>query len=194
MNLFLLLPTLLMVHNVVDFSQLGAPPSYANILNCAITDFVELLEAHNDLKLVNKTAVLDSKIRKIGLQFEAEHYYTLEHARTMMVGLVDSLLDALNRTPRLIPFRPSHCQTPFTADNVEIQVTFVDDCKFSYWGFEQIKFMTFRNGIISYYVAIPPRMAPCGGPLARLRDEPLDFARKVSPPPMQFVPPKCRPF
>ncbi len=186
--LIFLLPTLLMVHNMVDFTQNGAPDAYVNILNCVVTDYIEILEDHNDLKLVNKSALLDQRIHRLGLQFEVYNHYSLDHARTMMIGLVDSFLDALNQSKRLIPFRPNPCG--FSSNDIEIRVTFIDDCKFPYPAFDEIKYMSFAHGIITYNVGNPR----CLGQLLRYREEPLGFARRASPPPAQFIPPKCRPL
>lgn len=179
---------MLMVHNTVDFSQFGASENYVNILNRVITDYVEVLEDHNNLRLVNKTGEMGQKIHKIGLQFESYEHFSLDNARTMMIGLVDSLLDAINRSQRLRPFIP-HCG--FTPHHIEIRVNFVDTSTYSYPDFDEIKNMTYSDGVITYSVIAPN----CLGErvMSRLRDEPLDFARRASPPLSQFIPPKCRP-
>lgn len=186
----LLMPLLfLMVHNPVDFTQNGACADYVNILNCVVTDYIEILEDHNNLRLVNKTGEMGAKIDKIGLQFESYDPYTLDNARTMMIGLIDSFLDALNQSKRLRPYL-NGCH--FTPGNIDIRVNFVQNSLYPYPAFNEVQYMSFEDGVISYSTI----MRNCLGQyqMKRLRDEPLDFARRASPPPSQFVPPNCRPL
>lgn len=189
MNALMLMPLfMLMVHNTVDFSQNGACDQYVNILNCVITDYVEVMEEHNNLRLVNKTGHMGEKIYKIGLQYESYEHFNLDNARTMMIGLIDSLIDAINQSKRLRPYL-SNCA--FTPDNVEIRVNFVDTCMYAYPAFNDIKYMSFNDGVITYSIFTPNCLGQLT--LSRLRDEPLDFARRASPPLSQFIPPRCRP-
>lgn len=182
---FLALPLFLMVHNPIDFGSIGACPQYATLLSCVVTDYVETLEAHNNLKLVNKTGVFGQKIEKIGLQFESYDHYYLSDARTMMVGLIDSVIDALNKSNRLRPHLPCG---GFSPANIEIRVNFVDRCKYAYPGFDEIKNMSYIDGVISYSVGNPRSF----GHLLRYREEGLQLARSITPPLVKFIPPKCR--
>jgi hypothetical protein len=184
--LTLLLPGLLLVHNPVDFSVVGARSEYVNLLNCIVTDYVEILEDHNNLRLVNKTGYMDEKIGSIGLQFESYDHYTMSTARTLMIGLIESFLDALNQSCRLSRYL---YKAPFTPDDIEIRVNFIDTCKYPYPAFDEIKYMSFSEGVISYSVG----STTCLGELVHLRDESYDFARQNAANPAQFVPPRCRP-
>lgn len=188
MHAFLMPFLFLMVHNTVDFSNFGAPEAYSNILNRVVTDYVEILENHNNLKLINRWGEFNHKIHKIGLQYESYDPYTVDDARTMMIGLIDSVLDAMNRSQRLRQYAEG-CS--FTPDNVEIRVNFVND-SCSYPAFNQIQAMNYIDGVITYSVL----GSNCLGQsqLKKLREEPLDFARRLASPLMQYIPPQCRPL
>lgn len=186
----LLMPFLfLMVHNLVDFSQVGAPEDYSTILSRVVTDYIDVLEEHNNLKLINKWGDFNSKIHKIGLEFDSYDRYTIDDARTMMIGLIDSLLDAMNRSQRLHPYAEGCFYSP---DNVEIRVNFVSDSCNGYPAFNEIQSMSYMDGTITYSVL----SSNCLGQsqLKRLREEPLGFARRLASPLMQYIPPRCRPL
>lgn len=186
----LLMPFLfLMVHNTVDFSKVGAHGDYVNILNYVVTDYIEILEEHNNLRLVNKTGEFNTKIHKIGLQFEIYNHYTLDTGRTMMIGLIDSFLDALNKSKRLHPYAEG-CF--FTPDNIDIRVNFVDDSCTAYPAFNEIQSMSYSDGVITYSTLTTNCLGQ--SQLKPLRDEPLDFARRLASPVMQYIPPGCRPL
>ncbi len=172
----LMLPVLLLVHNIIDFGQNGAPESYKNRLNCVITEYIEAVEDQNNLKLVNKTGCFDDMIWKLGLQFESTEDYGIDEARMLILGLIDTLLMTVNDTPQLRPYLP-HCS--LTAAQLEIRVNFIGLCKYNYPDPGQIKYVVFKNGKITYYI----QGRDCLSQLDLVRNEPLEFARLIAPGP-----------
>ncbi len=171
--LFFLLPCTLLVHNIVNFSENGAYPSYGPRLNCLITEYVEMLERCNHLRLVNKTGCFGDKIFNIGLFFESEDFQTLESSRKYMLALIDSFVKIMNQDPRLHPYLPC----PFTSNNIELRIHFVDDCSYSYPTPGQIAYVSFVDNTITYSVQNPRRPFQ----LEKLREESLELARALSP-------------
>lgn len=174
----LLMPWMLMVHNMVDFRENGAQDSYIEILNHIVTEWVEMLEDNNNLKLINKTGTFDDKVRHIVFQFQAYDRRDMAGARDMVLGLIDSAIAALNTgcSGRLCPFL---CPCPFTPCDVEIEIDFIDQCKYNYPTPGTIKYVTYSGNTISYYT----EGRRCMGTLELLRDESLDFARHFGRPP-----------
>jgi hypothetical protein len=163
---------MLLVHNIVDFSEYGACEPYLQRLNCLVTDYVEMLERCNDLRLVNKTGHMGKKICNIGLQFESEDHHDINSGRKFMVALIDNFVKTMNQDPRLNPY----LECPFTADNIELRLHFVDNCLYSYPTSGRILYMSFMEGAITYDVGNPRNP----GELEKLREESLEFARRAS--------------
>lgn len=173
--LALMLPWFLLTHNVIDFYDNGAGESYVECLNHVVTTYIENLEKYNPIRFTNKTGCMDDEgIHKIGLQFDAAVHVELAEARLMMLGLIDSFLQALNDFPGPRPYLK--CGEPFTSCQLEIRVQFTDDCKFPYPSPNEIKYMIFKDGKISFYLGNPR----CLGKLTRLRDEPLCLSRRIN--------------
>lgn len=170
--LTLITPWMLLIHNTVDFRENGAQEEYYQKLNFVVTGYIEMLENCNNLRLINKTGCMDCTIHYLGLQFESYDTRNINSARKLMLGLIDSFLKTINDSTCLRPYL--HCY-PFTTENVEIRVHFVDDCKYSYPAPDEIKYMTFIDGTITYNTGNPR----CLGELEKLREEPLDFARRA---------------
>ena len=171
--LTLITPWMLLVHNTVDFRETGAQEEYYQKLNHVVTGYIEMLEnCNNNLRLVNKTGCMDCKIHSLGLQFEARDSRNIDSARKLMLSLVDSFLKTINGSECL---RPYLCRHPFTANNIEIRVNFVNDSKYYYPAPNEIKYMSFIDGTITYNTGNPRFL----GELEKLREEPLDFARKA---------------
>ena len=163
-----------MVHNTVDFRGTGANDSYLNILNYTVTEYIDMLEENNQIKLVNKTGCMDeSGIYKIGLLFESYDQHNMESSRQMILGLIDSFLDALNNgcEGRLKPFLKGY---PFTECNVDIKINFISNCKYPYPLPGIIKHVNFSEGMITYNTENPR----CLGRLEILRREPICLARR----------------
>ena len=171
--LTLMLPWLLLTHNVVDFYNNGASDRYVECLNQVVTTYVDQLEHSNAIRLTNKTGWMDeSGIHQLGLQFDSRDHVDLAGARHMMLGLIESFLDAINACPDRKPYLS---YGPLTSCHLEIRVQFIDDCQFSYPLPTEIKYMIFREGKISYYLGNPRIL----GNIERLRDEPLSLARQI---------------
>lgn len=170
--LFYLLPCMLLVHNVVDFTENGACQPYAQRLNCLITDYVEMLENCNHLRLVNKTGCFGDKIYHIGLQFESDDFNDINTGRKYMLALIDSFVKIMHQEPRLLPY----LTCPFTSNNIELRIHFVGNCLYPYPTPGQIAHISFAEGIITYSVQNPRRP----GELEKLREETLDFAQRVA--------------
>ncbi len=168
--LSLFIPVMLLVHNTVDFRSSGAQESYANKLNVTVTDWIEKLEEHNNIRLINQTGSMDEKICKLGLQFQSPVQYDIVNGRKMILQLIDGFLQLINSSDCLKPYL--YCP-PFTLNRLEISVNFVGNCKFSYFSAGQLKYLSFSEGVITYY-----GVNGCGD-LEKLQEEPLDFARKV---------------
>lgn len=167
-------PTLLLMHNTVDFSTSNACASYVNCLNYVVTNYVEMLENNNPgLRLVNKGGHLGDKIYSLELQFESLAKYPLEEARLMMLQLVDSFVEAINSYPRV---RAHLADCSFTSANLIIRVNFVSDCFYPYSETKYIKYMTFMDDKIVYEFENPYNP----GQLVILRDESLARARVMS--------------
>jgi hypothetical protein len=187
-----MLPCLLMTHNCncVDFYENGASDRYVECLNHVVTNYIENLESYNNIRFTNKTGKMDENgIQHIGLQFDSGKYVDLTGARQMMLGLIESFLQAINDFPGKKPYL--NCD-PLTSCHLEIRVRFTSDCKFPYPAPGQVKYMIFRNGKITYYQGNPR----CIGQLERIRDESLCSARHIVKRPLtevcggQYLPPK----
>lgn len=168
--LTLFVPCLLFIFNAVDFRANGASEDYVNILNCVVNDYVEMLEESNDIHLANKVGIMDEKIQFLGLHFESYEQINQNTARKMMLQLIDSFLDALNRNSRLARYL---CPSPFTADNIEIRIAFKSNCLYPYPEVGQIKYMVYKEGVVTFYA----ENARLLGNLEKIREEPLDFSR-----------------
>ena len=185
------LPLFLGIHNTVDFRDFGAQERYATYLDYTVTEFVEMIETHNRIRLVSHSGHMDDRIHHLTLNFEAQESQTINGARDMILGLVNSFLDALNNgcCGRLPPYL---CPNPFTADNIDIQVHFVGDCLYNYPLPQAIQFVSFSGGKIGYYMQ---DRSPCGG-VHQIRSEPLDFALALAHPPQMVncptFPHRCR--
>jgi hypothetical protein len=169
--LSLIVPGMLLVHNVVDFSKIHVPKEYCPQLNCLISDYIEALEQCNNIRLVNITGTVDTPDFRIGLQFESSDYQTIDGARLWVVDLIDGVLKTLNSCPKLLG--KDSCFR-FTEKNIELRICFVDDCKYSYPSPEQIKYVSFMDNSITYSIGDPtnPRKE-----LQTLRTESLEMAR-----------------
>lgn len=189
--LSLCLPFFLGIHNMVDFRDFGAQERYATYLGYTVTEFVEMVEDHNRIRLVNHSGDMDDKIHHLTLNFEAYESQTIDGARDMILGLLDSFLAALNQgcCGRLPPYL---CPNPFTSDHVDIEIHFVGECLYNYPLPRSIQYVVFSGGKIGYYIQDPV----CGG-LHQIRSEPLDFARRLAHPPRVIncptIPHECRP-
>jgi|694.fasta_scaffold42545_5 hypothetical protein len=167
----LLTPLLLFVHNPIDFRNEGAGESYVNFLNCVFNEYIGMLENNNDIHLVNKTADLDDRfIHSFRLRFESYAQIDLDTARKMMLQLIDSFVIVMNSNSRLKPFL---CPCPFTSDQLEIRLNFLNDCLYPYPQLGTVKYMIFKNGAITFYAENPRSL----GKLEKMREEPLDFSR-----------------
>ncbi|MCE5316607.1 MAG: hypothetical protein LLG04_04510, partial [Parachlamydia sp.] len=58
--------------------------------------------------------------------------------------------------------------------------------------FNEIQSMSYSDGVISYSTLTTNCLGQ--SQLKNLRDEPLDFAKRLTPSLMQFIPPGCRPL
>lgn len=162
----------LMVHNVVDFSDYACGKPYVNKLNCLITEYVEMLETCNHLHLISHHGCMGDKINSISLLFESPDIHTIDTARVYMLGLIDHLVTTLNQDSRIKPY----LTCPFTADNVELRIQFVQNCLYPYPQQGRIMYMAFADGKIIYDIG-NPRIP---GELVKLREERLEFARRAS--------------
>jgi hypothetical protein len=176
MNMLLwMMPCMLLAHNLVDFGENGAALPYVHALNAAVTEYVDRLETYNSpIRLINKTGHMDeSGIENIGLQFEYSALpLDMDDARHLMLGLIDSFLQAINRFARLQPYLKHR---PMTPEDIEIRIHFVGQGPYSYPAPYEIKYLSFKGGILNYYLGNPR----CLGRLERLHDETLPFARAV---------------
>lgn len=179
----LFLPWMLMVHNTVDFRENGAQETYMNALNYTVTQYVDMLEENNHIKLVNKTGRMGEKISHLKLLFESYDRHDTAASRQMILGLIYSFLDALNKGchGRLRPFL---CPYPFTPCNIEIGVNYIDTCKYPYPTPGTIKYVSFADGMITYSTEDPR----CLGRLELFRQESLCLARQLAPPVVQESP------
>lgn len=162
----------MLLANMVDFSEYAPCEPYVQRLNCFVTEYVEMLEKCNDLRLVSKTGHMGKKICSIGLQFESEAYHNLDTGRKFMVSLIDNFVKTMNQNPRLHPY----LECPFTADNVELRINFIDNCLYSYPAPGRILNINFVDGVITYDIGNPRQL----GELEKLREESLDLARKIT--------------
>lgn len=171
MNLLTLcFPFLLFIHNAVNFRDNGASENYVHILNCVVNDYVEMLEEENDIHLVNKVGVMCNKIHFLGLHFASYKSIDQNTGRKMMLQLIDSFLERLNSNKRLRPFL---CPFPFTENNIELRISFRNDCLYPYPQPDTIQYMVFMNGTTTFYGENPRSL----GTLEILREEPLEFSR-----------------
>lgn len=169
-----------MFRNPIDFHNCGARDCYVNCLNYLVTNYIEMLEEKNDIKLINKTGVMGDKISAIELQFEYYEMLDVQGSRQMMLQLIDSFVQSINSYDRLRPY----LECPFTQDNVSIRVNFISKRKFSYPQPGEVKYMSYMDGVITY-MAENPR---CLGDLEKIRAEPISFARMLAYP---IPPPGC---
>ena len=204
--LSLCLPLILGVHNMIDFRDSGANEEYATYLGHTVTQFVEMIEDNNpNVRLVNHSGHMDTKIHSITLNFEANEEQTIDEARDMVLGLLDSFLAALNHgcCGRLPPYL---CPNPFTPDNVDIEVHFVGDCLYNYPKPRSIQYVVFSGGKIGYFTQNFAQRgflgekigySVCDGGVNQIRSEPLAFARHLAHPPTildcSTFPHICRP-
>lgn len=163
-------PFLLFIFNPVDFRDNGATDCYVHLLNCTVNRYIEALEEGNQIHLINKTGQMDDHIHFLGLSFVSEKSVDLATGRRMLLQLIDSFLDAINGDSKLTPFL---CPNPFTEDNIEIRVTFTNDCQNPYPQPGTIQYMVFSNGSLTFYEE-NPRML---GSYEKLRDESIEFSR-----------------
>src|SRR5262245_57316987 len=95
--LSLCLPLFLGVHNMINFHDFGAREEYATYLGHTVTEYVEMVEDSNPkVRLVNHSGHMDCKIHQITINFEVTEEHTIDSARDMILGLLDSFLAALN--------------------------------------------------------------------------------------------------
>ena len=113
---------------------------------------------------------MDEKIYSLGLQFESTAYYHMDSGRKMMLQLIDGFLDLLNTSDCIKPYL--YC-LPFSSSHLEISINFIDDCKYSYFSAGQLKYLSFSDGVITYYGE-----NGCGD-LEKLQEEPLEFSRRL---------------
>lgn len=185
--LSLCLPLFLGIHNMIDFRDFGAKECYATYLSYTVTEFVEMIETNNNIRLINHSGHMDDRIHHITLNFEAGGGQTIEGARNLIVGLLDSFLTAINKgcCGRLPPYL---CPCPFTPDNVDIEIHFVGDCLYNYPKPGTIQYVSFSGDKIGYYVQDPV----CGG-VSQIRTEPLAMALKLAAAPQLLCPEYVRP-
>lgn len=174
-------PFLLYIFNPVDFTDNGAQERYVHLLNCTVNRYIEMLEESNDIHLVNQTGQMDDHIHFLGLSFTSGAAVNESTARIMLLQLIDSFLDAINRDERLAPFL---CPHPFTEDNIEIRVTFTNDCLYPYPQPGAIKYMIFSDGFLTFYEENPRLL----GTFEKLREEPIEFSRLAENLPHQSPP------
>lgn len=174
LGIFIALPYLLLTHNLVDFESNGANGPYKNRLNCVITEYIEILEAQNNLRLVNKTGCFGEKIDYIALQFETTSSYNLSGSRNLLLGLMETLLTTLNSNTYLKPYFP-HCA--LTSDKIEIRIHFIGDCKYNYPSPNDISYAVFKGGWLSYYQL----NTRCLDKLELIKEEPLELAKGLAP-------------
>ena len=178
-------------HNTVDFRDFGAQERYVNYLDYTVTEFVEMVEKYNRIRLVSHSGQMDERIHHLTLNFEAKGGQTIDGARDMILGLVNTFLDALNHgcCGRLPPFL---CPNPFSGENVDMQIHFVGDCLYNYPLPQAIQFVSFSGGKIGYFTQDP---GLCGG-VHQIRSEPLDLALALAQPPHMIncptFPKRCR--
>jgi hypothetical protein len=169
-----MLPWLLLMRNTVDFRENGAAECYLNCLNHTITEYADSIECNNALRLVNKMGCMDEDgIWYLGLYFETERPYTVDTARPLMLALIDSFLLTINTTKRLQPYLRV---CPFISENIEIRLNMVDLCKYPYPIPGNIKYATFKDGMLSYSFDNPR----CPGTLEWAKRESLCLARHLA--------------
>jgi hypothetical protein len=173
-GLLVALPYLLLTHNLVDFEPNGACGAYKNRLNCVMTEYIETLESENNLHLVNKTGYFGETIESIGLQFETTSSYDLAGSRNLVLGLMETLLLTLNGNSYLKPYLP---QCALTAENIEIRINFIGDCKYNYPSPHDIKYVVFKGGWLTYYQL----NTRCLDKLEKIKEEPLELAKSLAP-------------
>ncbi len=167
-------PTILLMHNTVDFSRSGGCQSYVNCLNYVVTNYTGMLEDNNPtLHLVNYSGHFDETIHSLELQFESTRQLPLEEARLMILQLIDSFAAAINNFPRL---HAHLADCPFSAANITIRVNFLSTCFYPYSETKYIRYMSFVDGVITYEIENPYNP----GQLVKIRDEPLRAARALS--------------
>lgn len=174
-------PFFLFIFNPVDFSSNGAQERYVHILNCTINTYVEMLEEGNHIHLVNQTGQMDDYIHFLGLSFTSDALVNESTARKMLLQLVDSFLNAINRDPRLAPFL---CPSPFKEDNIEIRVAFNSDCLYPYPQPGAIDYMVYSDGYLTFYQENPRLL----GTYEKLKEEPIEFSRMAENLPYQSPP------
>jgi hypothetical protein len=172
---YLALPYLLLTHNIVDFEPNGACETYKNRLNCAMTEYIEILEAQNNIKLINKTGRFGETIDYIGLQFESTNAYDLAQSRNLVLGIMETLLNTLNDNSYLKHYFP-HCH--LTAENIEIRINFIGDCKYNYPSPNTIQYVLFKDGWLTYYIQ---KTSTCFEEFEKIKEEPLELARRLAP-------------
>lgn len=157
---------------MIDFWDFGARKEYATYLSHTVTEFVGMVEDNNQIRLVNYSGQMDCKIHHLSLNFEAYNEQTIDGARNMILGMLNTFLYAINHgcDNRLAPYL---CPYPFTPDNVDIRIHFVGDCLYNYPLPFSIQYAVYSVGEIGYY-----RQNACG--LTQIRTESLDLALSLA--------------
>ncbi len=126
------------------------PP--VTMMNCeemtlVIQEYAVELKHQKRLSLEDSKAYFDDGIHTVQMQFSSQDLKTMDEARQLLVDVVEGLLAKLNED---IFLGPDFASFPFSANNLEIYITFE-----SFYGFHidpyYINWICLENGTAAYY-------------------------------------------